>query len=71
MSTTIAKTDVRNVIGLALTSMEFRTKLIENPETAIYDAGFSISDAELVSLKSAVKNLDCGSLEMGIRGSWW
>jgi restriction endonuclease Mrr len=43
--------DLRAVAGKALSNLEFRQKLLDDPEAAIKEAGFTLSDEQMKALK--------------------
>jgi len=45
--------EMHELIGRAVVDDEFRKKLIANPESAVKEAGFSLTDEQLKQLKTA------------------
>jgi hypothetical protein len=66
--------DLRGVAGKALADLEFRKKLIENPEAAVKEAGFDLSGEQMKALKEMDKEtFDKGLEELDKRltmGCW-
>jgi hypothetical protein len=50
--------ELSELIGRAVTDLDFRAQLIEDPEKAIKDAGYDITEEQLAGLKA----VDLGSL---------
>ena len=77
--------DLRGIAGKALSDLEFRKRLLEDPETAVKEAGFELSGEQMKVLKEMDKETFEGGLEeldtrltMGCWGkgfqggySWW
>jgi hypothetical protein len=55
--------DLRGVAGKALADLEFRKKLMEDPEAAVKEAGFELSGEQMKALKSMDKGTFEGSLK--------
>jgi hypothetical protein len=53
------------LIGRAVTDLDFRAQLMEDPEKAIKDAGYDITEEQLAGLKAA--DLDSLSDSLGER----
>ena len=47
----MARQDIERLIGRAVLDPEFRERLFADPEKAIREAGFDVSDEELAALK--------------------
>lgn len=54
--------DLRAVAGKALSDPEFRQKLLDDPETAVKEAGFDLSDEQI----EALKEMDSEQFEKGL-----
>jgi hypothetical protein len=57
------KDDLRGVAGKALSDLDFRKKLMEDPESAVKEAGFDLSGEQMKALKSMDKKAFEGSME--------
>jgi hypothetical protein len=57
------KDDLREVAGKALADLDFRKKLMDDPETAVKDAGFELSADDMKKLKEMDKKSFEGGLE--------
>ena len=54
--------DLRAVAGKALADPDFRQKLIDDPEAAVKEAGFELTDEQM----KALKNMDKEEFEKGL-----
>jgi hypothetical protein len=45
--------ELGDLIGRAVSDLDFRAKLIEDPEKAIQEAGYDITEEQLAGLKAA------------------
>jgi hypothetical protein len=55
--------DLRAVAGKALADPEFRQKLVDDPETAVNEAGIELSGEQMKALKEMDKEQFEGALE--------
>jgi hypothetical protein len=55
--------DLRAVAGKALADLDFRQKLLDDPEAAVKDAGFELSKDQMDQLKHMDKKAFEGGLE--------
>jgi len=54
--------DLRAVAGKAIADPAFRQKLLDDPESAVKEAGIDLSDEQM----KALKNMDRAELEQGL-----
>jgi len=54
--------DLRAVAGKAIADPTFRAKLLEDPETAVKEAGIDLTDEQM----KALKDMDKAELEEGL-----
>ena len=47
----MARQDIERLIGRAVLDPDFRERLFAEPEKAIHEAGFDLSDEEMAALK--------------------
>ena len=45
--------EIHELIGRAVVDADFRASLVENPEQAVKEAGFDLTDEQLAALKRA------------------
>jgi hypothetical protein len=51
MSEMATKKEIHELIGRAVADADFRASLVEEPETAVKDAGFDLTEEQLAALK--------------------
>ncbi len=63
--------DFERLIGRAVTDKAFRDKVLADPDGAVKDAGFSLTDEELDQLKAAVAKTDSQQLDQQVGVLGW
>ena len=62
--------DLERLVGRAVVDKEFRDKLLADPEQAVQDAGFSLSDEEAERLKAGVGQTSSEQFDQQFWGGW-